>query len=212
MDINSLVNYSIKLQSYMETTKNQLESSLEDKNKILEIINNETKDIKNLEKVQDIFKILDNKLSEANILHVEQLCNNALAAVFNNDKIEYKIKIETIYQRNNNSLQFYLYQHNIIEDTEIKTNIEDNGGGIQSLIGLVLQIYFIIIHNQNHILFIDEGLSAISKDHLDKLKEFLHELCDKLNFKIILIAHDKDLFSLADYTYEVENGEIKEVK
>lgn len=212
MDISGINSNVIKLNNYIENTSRLYNEALEDKSRLLGKINEDTKEINLLENTREVFKILENKLSEANIRHVEDLCNQALTTVFNTDEVIYSIKIETLVQRNNNQVQFYLFEKNLKTGEEIKTRLEDNGFGVQSLIGLVLQIYFILIHKQQHILFLDESLTAISVDKLPKLKIFLTEVSKKLDFKFVLIAHVESLFSLADYRYNVVNGEIKEME
>lgn len=212
MDINLLNANVMKLNNYIETTSRNHTESIEQKNKLVSKIAKDTKDIALLEDTREVFKILENKLSEANIKHVEDLCNQALQTVFDTEDIKYSINIETLVQRNNNQVQFYLTEKDLINEEEIKTRIEDNGFGIQSLIGLVLQIYFIIIHGQQHILFLDESLTAISVDKLPKLKVFLNEVSKKLDFKFVLIAHVESLFCLADYRYNVVNGKIEELE
>ena len=212
MDINLLNANVMKLNNYIETTSRNHAESIEQKNKLVSKIAKDTKDIALLEDTREVFKILENKLSEANIKHVEDLCNQALQTVFDTEDIKYSINIETLVQRNNNQVQFYLTEKDLINEEEIKTRIEDNGFGIQSLIGLVLQIYFIIIHGQQHILFLDESLTAISVDKLPKLKVFLNEVSKKLDFKFVLIAHVESLFCLADYRYNVVNGKIEELE
>ena len=126
--------------------------------------------------------------------------------VFNTPTTQYHIRIETTQQRNNNVTQFYLLTTQ--DDTTTETLLQDNGFGIQSLIGFVLQIYFIIQHNQAHILFLDESLTAISTDKLPKLKLFINEVSKQYNFHFILIAHMESLFQLADYSYSVHNGKV----
>lgn len=212
MDINLLNANVMKLNNYIETTSRNHAESIEQKNKLVSKIAKDTKDIALLEDTREVFKILENKLSEANIKHVEDLCNQALQTVFDTEDIKYSINIETLVQRNNNQVQFYLTEKDLVNEEEIKTRIEDNGFGIQSLIGLVLQIYFIIIHGQQHILFLDESLTAISVDKLPKLKVFLNEVSKKLDFKFVLIAHVESLFCLADYRYNVVNGKIEELE
>lgn len=211
MNLNELINETTKLKLNFENIVKSYNDNINKKEELLNKISENTQNIGLLENTQEVFKTLENKLSEANIIHVEQLCNQALKTIFNTDEIEYTIKIETLIQRNNNQVQFYLYEKDLINNTEVKTRLEDNGFGIQSCIGLVLQIYFIIIHNQQHILFLDESLTAISVDKLDKLKIFLDEISNKLDFKFILIAHMESLFKLADYRYNVENGKIEEI-
>lgn len=211
MSLNELINETTKLKLNFENIVKSYNDNINKKEELLNKISENTQNIGLLENTQEVFKTLENKLSEANIIHVEQLCNQALKTIFNTNEIEYTIKIETLIQRNNNQVQFYLYEKDLINNTEVKTRLEDNGFGIQSCIGLVLQIYFIIIHNQQHILFLDESLTAISVDKLDKLKIFLDEISNKLDFKFILIAHMESLFKLADYRYNVDNGKIEEI-
>lgn len=211
MNLSELINETTRIKLNFENVVKDYNNNIQKREEILGKINNDTQEIALLENTQEVFKTLENKLSEANIIHVEQLCNQALKTIFNTDKLEYRIKIETLIQRNNNQVQFYLYEKDLTNNTEVKTRLEDNGFGVMSTIGLVLQIYFIIIHNQQHILFLDESLTAISTDKLDKLKIFLDEICDRLDFKFILIAHMESLFKLADYRYNVENGKIEEI-
>lgn len=211
MDINLLNANVMKLNNYIETTSRNNIESKEQRDKLISKIATDTTNITLLEDTREVFKVLENKLSEANIKHVEDLCNQALQTVFDTDTIKYTINIETLIQRNNNQVQFYLTEKDLLTNEEVKTRIEDNGFGVQSLIGLVLQIYFIIIHKQQHILFLDESLTAISVDKLPKLKIFLNEVSKKLDFKFVLIAHVESLFCLADYRYNVVNGEIKEM-
>ena len=212
MDINILNANVMKLNNYIETTSRNYEESKIERDKLISKIAKDTKDISILEDTREVFKLLENKLSEANIKHVKDLCNQALQTVFDTEDVKYSIDIETLVQRNNNQVQFYLTEKEVSTSREVKTRIEDNGFGVQSLIGLVLQIYFIIIHRQQHILFLDESLTAISVDKLPKLKVFLNEVSKKLDFKFVLIAHVESLFCLADYRYNVVNGEIEEME
>lgn len=212
MDINLLNANVMKLNNFIETTSRSYDESKEERDKLIAKIATNSANITLLEDTREVFKILENKLSEANIKHVENLCNQALQTVFDTDTTKYRISIETLVQRNNNQVQFYLFETDLDKNEEVKTRIEDNGFGVQSLIGLVLQIYFIIIHRQQHILFLDESLTAISVDKLPKLKIFLNEVSSKLDFKFVLIAHVESLFCLADYRYNVVNGKIEEME
>lgn len=212
MDISGVKNNTIKLKNYIENIARLHNESIESKMNLIDKLDKETKEVTLLENTREVFKVLESKLSEANIKHVEDLCNQALTTVFDTDEVKFNIKIETLMQRNNNQVQFYLFEKDLVTGEEIKTRLEDNGFGVQSLIGLVLQIYFIIIHNQQHILFLDESLTAISVDRLPKLKVFLNEVSKKLDFKFVLIAHVESLFPLANYRYNVVNGVIKEVE
>lgn len=194
----------------LKQVQSQLQLNQEQINNILnQIASNESK-IQLLDSASTIFKTLQDKMTTVHINHITQLINNALHTVFDDEFITYKIEIETTQQRNNNTIQFHLLttENNITT----KTNLQDNGFGIQSLIGFVLQIYFILQHKQAHILFLDESLTAISTDKLPKLKQFITEVSKQYDFKFVLIAHMESLFTLADYAYNVDNGIVTEVR
>lgn len=187
----------------------QLTLNNEQEQQLVSRLADEEKQIQLLDSTLTVFKTLQEKLTTVHIDHITKLINNALSTVFNDDNIQYQIRIDTTQQRNNNTTQFVLLTTENNKTTE--TNLQDNGFGIQSLIGFVLQIYFIIQHKQERILFLDESLTAISTDKLPKLKQFIHEVSQQYDFKFILIAHMESLFDLADYSYTVENGIVTPV-
>lgn len=156
-----------------------------------------------------VFKTLQEKLTQFHIEHITKLLNHALDSVFNDQETQYSIRIETTQQRNNNTAQFYLLTTK--DNTTTETLLQNNGFGIQSLIGFTLQIYFILQQNQAHILFLDESLTAISTDKLPRLKQFIDEISHQYDFHFVLIAHMESLFELADYQYSVHNGKVTEV-
>lgn len=195
--------YKLKqVQSQKDLTKEQIQ-------KLTVQIADDTKQVQLLDDTATIFKTLQDKLTTVHINHLTKLIDNALSTVFNDEFIQYSIRIETSQQRNNNTTQFYLETTENSITTE--TLLQNNGFGIQSLIGFVLQIYFILQHKQAHILFLDESLTAISTDKLPKLKQFITEVSQQYHFKFILIAHMESLFQLADYAYNVENGRVTAV-
>lgn len=193
----------------LKQVQSQLLLTNENITKLKEELIEDERQIQLHEKASEVFKTLQERLTYVHIDHLTNLINNALETVFNDEYIQYSIRIETSQQRNNNTCQFYLLttENNITTETLL----QDNGFGIQSLIGFVLQIYFILQHNQARILFLDESLTAISTDKLPKLKVFIDKVSQQYDFKFILIAHMSDLFELADYAYNVENGKVIEV-
>lgn len=162
-----------------------------------------------LDSSSSVLKTLQEKLTTVHITHITKLVNRALHSVFDDEFIQYQIRLETTQQRNNNTVQFYLLTTENNQTTE--TLLQNNGFGIQSLVGLILQVYFILQHKQAHILFLDESLTAISTDKLPKLKQFISEVSKQYDFKFVLIAHMSELFDLADYAYNVENGQVTQV-
>lgn len=165
-----------------------------------------------LEQSHLIFKQLQDSLTHKQIEHIETLTNDALKSVFNDEQFNYSIKIETDISNQRPQAKFILTTTNLITTEETHTLLQANGGGINSLIGFILQVFYILNTNQEHLMFIDEGLTAISKDHLPKLKEFIKQISHKFNFTFILVVHDRDLLELADYTYLINDGTIKQLE
>ena len=165
--------------------------------------------LQHLSLTSDLFKTLQQQLSLNNIQHITNLINTSLQQVFDTQTTHYQIRIDLSQQRNTNTANFYLLTTQ--DEITTETPIQDNGFGIQSLIGFILQVYFIIQHDQAHILFLDESLTAISQDKLPKLKQLINQISTTYDFKFVLIAHMQQLFQLADYIYNVDNGTITQI-
>lgn len=162
-----------------------------------------------LEKTLNSFNQLTVELTNSTVKHLESLVNQGLEEVFNTDETKYTLRIDLVSRTQNNQANFILIKEE--GGTQLETKLVDNGFGIQSFIGLILRFYYILQNNLPRVLFIDEGLTAISVNHLDKVKAFLAQLCKKFNFAILLIAHDSDLFKLGDYFYTVtKDGTLEE--
>lgn len=194
----------------LQQIQTQLQLNNEQESDLVQQIAENSKQVHLLDDALVVFKILQDKLTHVHIDHITTLVNHALETVFNDDQIQYQIRIETTQQRNNNTAQFYLLTTE--NNTTTETLLQNNGFGIQSLIGFTLQIYFIIQQKQAHILFLDESLTAISTDKLPRLKQFIDEISKQYDFHFVLIAHMESLFALADYKYEVNNGRVKEIQ
>ena len=191
-----------QVQTNVSLSKEQVAKTIQD------LANTESK-IQLLDSASSVLKSLQERLTMTHITHITKLINHALHSVFDDEFIQYQIRLETSQQRNNNTVQFYLVT--IENDISTETQLQDNGFGIQSLVGLILQVYFILQHKQAHILFLDETLTAISTDKLPKLKQFITAVSKQYDFKFILIAHMSELFDLADFAYNVENGQVTQV-
>ena len=206
MDAQQLLNRAQSLLSKNQVYKSELENKEIEISQTKQLLADQTKEQILLTKGIDTFNLFSVRLSESVSRHLEDLVNEGLALVFNNDKTQYQLHIELVSRKNNNQCNFFLLKTE--DGNTLETRLQDNGFGIQSFIGLIFRFYFILQNNLPHLLFIDEGLTAISVDHFPALKQFLNQLCEKYNFSITLVAHDSDLFQLGDYFYLVHNGTV----
>ena len=203
---NALYNKAIQIKSKYETIEAQLNNREIEKEQL-------TDNMKNLLHKQMIYedaisymKELIDALSRTHINHLEKLLNSAVTTIFFDKK--YKIQFEVSEYRNSNCLSIYLIETQ--EDgLEIKTDIKDNGFGIKTIIGFILQVYFILYHKLSPIIFIDEGFSNLSLQYIPYLRSLLTSLKEEYGFIFVLVSHDPRLIDIADQTYEVKNGEVR---
>ena len=203
---NALYNKAIQIKSKYETIEAQLNNREIEKEQL-------TDNMKNLLHKQMIYedaisymKELIDALSRTHINHLEKLLNSALTTIFFDRK--YRIQFEVSEYRNSNCLSIYLIETQ--EDgLEIKTDIKDNGFGIKTIIGFILQVYFILYHKLSPIIFIDEGFSNLSLQYIPYLRSLLTSLKEEYGFIFVLVSHDPRLIDIADQTYEVKNGEVR---
>lgn len=156
-----------------------------------------------------LLKLLMDGLSSEHIQHLSNLLNTTLATIFYDRK--YSLELHTEQQRNQNVLQLFLHEQNP-DGTEVITSINDNGYGVQSVIGFTLQVYYILYNKLQPILFLDEAFGNLSSDYLPYLKSLLNSLTQRYNFRFILITHDQRLENLSDHSYRVVQGTVTPIQ
>ena len=198
-------NKAIAGKSQLDMLKSQHERTVED----FANVSKELKDLitkeHNYELAVELMKKLVEGMSRGQINHLESLINSALSTIFFDR--QYTVELVVTELRNTNNLQIILNE--VLDDgSVIKTKLEDNGYGVKSIIGFILQVYFIIYYKQYPILFLDEAFTQLSKQYLPYLKSLINDLASKYGFTFVLVTHDRDLMELADRTYLVEKGEV----
>ena len=203
---SALYNKAIQVKSKYETLQNQLNSRKEKKIELTNLMSSKIHRQMVYESAISYMKEIIDLLSRTHIDHLEKLLNSAVSTIFF-DK-NYSIRFEVSEYRNSNCLSINLIE-TLDDGTEIVTDIKDNGFGIKTIVGFILQIYFILYHKLSPILFIDEGFSALSDQYIPYLRSLLNSLKEEYNFIFVLIAHDLRFIQIADLRYEVKDGEVK---
>ena len=203
---NALYNKAIQIKSKYNTIQNQLEQKQKQKQDLLDEMNESLQKQLVYENAISYTKELLDLMSRSQIKHLEELLNSAVSTIFF-DK-NYRIEFEISEYRNSNCLTIYLIE-SLSDGTEIKTDIKDNGFGIKTIIGFILQIYFIIFNKLSPILIADEAFSALSDQYIPYLRSLLDSLTEKYGFIFILVSHDNRFIDIADKTYRVNNGEVR---
>ncbi len=203
---NNLYNTAIQLKSKYDTIQTALDDRIRQKEEYQNTMQNKIKEHKTYEFAIEYMKEIIDKLSRSHIDHLEELLNTAVSTIFFDKR--YSIEFELSEYRNSNSLNIYLIEEQ--EDgSKIKTDIKDNGFGIKTIVGFILQIYFILYQGLSPILFADEAFSALSDQYIPYLRSLLTSLSERYGFIFVLVAHDPRFIDIADKTYEVRNGEVR---
>ena len=207
-----LENYSlyfsraIQAKSNIELLLKQFEEAKENKMKLELDLRNTIKKEATYEEAVDLMKKIVESMSTSQIEHLENLINSALETIFFDRN--YSVEMNVTELRNTNNLQILLVEQND-EGEIIKTKLNDNGYGVKSIIGFILQIYFILYHHEYPVLFLDEAFGTLSSQYVPYLKTLMDELAKKYGFIFVLITHDTRFMDIADKTYLVDKGNVK---
>lgn len=138
---------------------------------------------------------------EKSVKELRDVLNLALSEIFFDE--DYKVEIELTDKRGK-SLNIRMFQNG--KPVNLKRG---TGMGIKTVVSAVLHMYYLQCKNSK-ILMLDEVYSAVSKEYVDRFFGFLHKMCDKLGFKIIMITHDERFLKYGDKTYIVDKGVVSE--
>lgn len=161
------------------------------------------KEVEIYQKVCSVIQKLNEILTEQHIESVSELVTYALRTIFYDR--DYTFKIEVSDRGNRKKAEMFLLENT--KDGLIQTLIPSgNGGGVQTVIGFVLQVYYIEYFSARKIILMDEALSQISIQYLDHFMLFLRTLIEEKGFSFLLITHDERLIPYADYVFSMQKG------
>ena len=93
--------------------------------------------------------------------------------------------------------------------------LSSNGGGILSIISILLKMLTGYIYSKNKFYIFDESLAQVSEKYQERLSLFLKSFCEAYDFTIILITHNPGLaeHSHMRYVLGADNTDtLKELK
>lgn len=91
----------------------------------------------------------------------------------------------------------------------VSGGVDSFGGGVLSIISLIMLVSTIVLKNKRRFIVLDESLNAVSVEYQESLSNFLKQLCDDFQFDIVLVSHQKALNTSASRTYDVYSNETK---
>lgn len=199
----TLLEKAIAQKSVIEKTRadaDELERRIAEKEKALESLR------RSADVTARSHDYLDALVKEESVRFVQNLTdilNYGMRTIFDDE--EYTISIQTDGSRASIWLDYESGgQH-------VHTDIRSCGGGIRTVIGFLMQVYFLYQHEAGNIIVVDEGFSQLSAQYMPNLFRLIHELCEKNGLDILLVTHDQRVMEYADRHYEIKDGEAVEV-
>lgn len=158
-------------------------------------------------------KLILEKLTDNSLGKLERFLSYGLQQIFT-DK-HYAVKLVLREDTKRPGVEFILLEN------EVEQEITDAvGGGIISTLGLLAQIYYIELYKLNKIMFIDEGLVAISKsdeeetasiNYLNNVLKFLNFMAKERDYRFVIVTHDTKVQEFADSVYKIKHGCLEKV-
>jgi hypothetical protein len=96
-----------------------------------------------------------------------------------------------------------------IRQGNVTGGVNSFGGGVLSLISLIMLVSTIVLKKKRRFIVLDESLNAVSIEYQEGLSNFIRQLCDDFDFNIVLVSHQKSLNTEATRAYEVSSVEGK---
>ena len=143
--------------------------------------------------------------SESNrfITRLEELLDYGIKTIFYDRNYSIRVVVE-----DNKRVSIHLV-YTDEDGNEITPDIKDCGGGVRTVVGVLLQIFFLFHYDSEKILIVDEGFSNVSSDYLPNLFGLIAELAEKNSLRILLITHDDRMKGYANRHYIVTGHEVR---
>lgn len=191
-----------------------LESKLEEKKKLEDLLNEKKVLLKNLkqerkieEEMRDCLLKVKEELRKRAIEFVENIVTWGLREIFLDESIEFKIKLE--YKRNKPEIDFLIKDKKSGEFLDV---VDCEAGGTKDVIGVMLRFAFILINSNKHFpIILDEVGKHISREYQKRFALFLRKFSEKFNRQVILVSHQDEIIDEAHLVlkFQVKDGKVE---
>jgi DNA repair ATPase RecN len=147
-----------------------------------------------LEKVGELFKHLLNKYVYEYAESFSRIVTEGLQSIYFDQDVKFDIEVEQKRGK--------VYANFVTEQNGVRANpLESFGGGVASVVSLLLRILVLLKADLARYLVLDEALGALSTEYVETCGDFLRKLCDELDVNILLVTHNADFVDQSDNAY-----------
>lgn len=158
-----------------------------------------TESIKGLESAALVLQEICQVTSEKNIEKMEFLVNSALAQIFFDKTLRFKIVSDI--KRNQNSYAFTLESNGTVVG-----GLNSFGGAPWAITALILKIITVLATNKFPIICLDESLSFVSEDYIPATSSFIKDICKEFGVTVILVTHQPTFAVNADVHFRAKQS------
>lgn len=90
--------------------------------------------------------------------------------------------------------------------------MQANGGGVSAVVGFLIQAVYVLLSGiKDKLLKLDEIFAHLSQGFLEPMAEFIRELVDNTDLRVLMITHQEEFSGIADKLYKLTqvDGVIK---
>lgn len=125
---------------------------------------------------------------------IDALVTKGLQLVFDDQRLVFRTRVEKA--RGKTSVRFVLLQ-----DGQEAPILDSYGGGVVVVAGVLIRIVTIMALQARRVLLLDETLAHVSRRYVPALSKMLRELCDSLDFTILMVTHTEEFAEHATTHY-----------
>jgi len=196
-----------KYQKSVDKAKVQLSLLKKSETRYIEELQTLNKKHETLQTTREIFQKAATLTQNHLATHLSAIVTKALKTVFYEKDISFHV--EFVERRNTSECDMW-----IEEDGNKYSLLDSRGYGMADIVSFALKIAYLLLHNSDNILIIDEPGRNISKDKHDVFSQVIKELSKELGIQFIIATHSDDMISYADKSFLIKQDSygISQVK
>lgn len=189
----------------LQRTIGKRESEIADLAKLEGEMNTLTVELETLAHAQVILQEVATETQARLKLHLEELVQSAIDAVFPD---QYKVHIDFLSKAGQTECDIYLMRGNDRIDP-----MDSSGGGVVDIVSFALRLVSWSIGTTENTIVLDEPFKFLSVGLRSLAGDLLRRLSHILGLQLIYVTHDPELVQVADRVFEISQKEgISSVK
>lgn len=167
-----------------------------------------TKELEDKQKLLLFYQQLISRTSDQYLVSLASLLTEVYRMVYDDPSSRVELRMED--SRGRKVIQLRIIK--VVGSREFVEDLKSQGGSVQNILGLLIQVYCILNLGLPRVLFIDEVLAALSNTVLRNMLDVFDRLHKELGFSFFIIDHAVERFEdYIDRLYTIKGGVYRRV-